>query len=256
MSPRRRVGDDGGPGRNRAARSNTATSRMKDLACGRYGSGRLRCATGCGGGGEVTGRQRPPLGVGAGDRQPELASRPPGGRDTTATRPPPGPPGTTRTSPGRMRPRAPPPPRPGRRAAAGPPRGPRSPPAGTRLDVPQLAGGPRPPLGGRRQRPFELRLEAHHVGVGPVLGERQVEQVVRLVGRVPPDQVGRHVVGRPERGGQRVGPRGRQPGHLVERHVRRPQHDREARCRRSPAARPAPSAACTRPGGGTRGAHR
>ena len=46
---------------------------------------------------------------------------------------------------------------------------------------------------------LDLGLQAHHVAVGAVLGEREVEEVVGEVGRVPAHEVGGHVVRRPER---------------------------------------------------------
>ena len=52
---------------------------------------------------------------------------------------------------------------------------------------------------------LELTLHRHDVTVGVELRERQVEEVVRLELRVPAHQVGRHVVGRAERRGERVG---------------------------------------------------
>ena len=73
-------------------------------------------------------------------------------------------------------------------------------------------------------------------------------------GRIPLHEVRRHVVGRVERRRERVGAARREPRDLVERHERIPQHDRRSRRRRSPAARPARRAGCTRPASGTRGA--
>ncbi len=57
-------------------------------------------------------------------------------------------------------------------------------------------GGARP---ARPERLVEPGLESHHAAVGLVLRERQVQQLVCLVGRITANQVRRHVVGRPER---------------------------------------------------------
>ena len=88
------------------------------------------------------------------------------------------------------------------------------------LEVPPVARGPGPGPGQELGGALELGLEAHDVGVGPVLGEGEVEQVVGLVGPVPVHQVGGHVVGGPERGREGVAPGRRQPRHLVEGHER------------------------------------
>ena len=82
--------------------------------------------------------------------------------------------------------------------------------------------------GGTREllaRAFELPLERHDVAVGVVLRERQVQEVPRLLGRVPPHEVGGHVVRRAERRRERVRAARREPGHLFERDERVPEHD-------------------------------
>ncbi len=94
------------------------------------------------------------------------------------------------------------------------------------LGVTQLAGGALLEPRDHPSHALQLRLELHHGRVAAVLRERQVQQVVRGVGPVAPHEVGGHVVGRAERGGERVGARRREPGHLAERHIGRPQHDR------------------------------
>jgi hypothetical protein len=89
-----------------------------------------------------------------------------------------------------------------------------------------LAGGL-----GVAQQPSALvepGFDRHHRPVGLVLGERQVQQVVGLLGRVAVHQVGGHVVGGSERRGQSERPAGRERRHLIERDERRPQHDRVA----------------------------
>ena len=68
-------------------------------------------------------------------------------------------------------------------------------------------------------------LQADHRPVGLVLGEGQVQEVVGFVGGVPADQVGGHVEGGAERGGEHERSAGRQGGDLAEGHERRPQHD-------------------------------
>ena len=107
------------------------------------------------------------------------------------------------------------------------------------LDVAPLAGGTRPGRGQQLVGALQLGLEPHHVGVGAVLGEGEVEEVVGLVGPVAVHQVGGHVVGGSERGGEGVGPGGRQPCHLVEGDERRPQHDGVAQLVDPPPAGPA-----------------
>ena len=92
------------------------------------------------------------------------------------------------------------------------------------------------------------RSSDDHVPVGLVLGERQVEEMVGLVGRVAPHQVDGHVVGGPERRGERVGAARRQPGDLVEGHERAPAHRPRSRRRRCRAARPGRSSCVYSPG--------
>ena len=72
---------------------------------------------------------------------------------------------------------------------------------------------------------LHARLEADDVAVGLVLGEREVEQMVGLLVAVRADEVGRHVVRRPERRAQVERTAGGQRGHLLERHVWAPEHD-------------------------------
>ena len=74
--------------------------------------------------------------------------------------------------------------------------------------------------------------------VGLVLGERPVEQAVGLVAVVAADQVGGHVVGRPEGGAQLEAAAGDQVGDLLERDVRAPQHQRPAELVDAPAPGP------------------
>ncbi len=92
------------------------------------------------------------------------------------------------------------------------------------LDVAPVTGRRGPGLGEGCTRALELGLQPDHVAVGPVLGERQVEQVVGHVRPVPAHQIGRHVVSGPEAAGQGVAAGAGQPRHLVERHEGRPQH--------------------------------
>ena len=124
------------------------------------------------------------------------------------------------------------------------------------VEVAEGAAGQLPQLGQLRLAPLEPGLHAHHVAVGLVLREGQVEQVVGLVLGVRAHQVGRHVVGRAERRAQLVrAARGQRatPG-------RRGRTGSTGRwrspARRCPAGRPDRSAACSRPASGTRGGHR
>src|SRR5205823_3738453 len=73
--------------------------------------------------------------------------------------------------------------------------------------------------------PLELAFERDDVAVGAELREREVEQVVRLGGRIAPYQVGGHVVRRAEAGREGVGAAGGQGGDLVEGHERAPADD-------------------------------
>src|SRR5262249_13214646 len=74
----------------------------------------------------------------------------------------------------------------------------------------------------------ELLLDGDDIAVGVELRERPVQQVARLVGRVTLHEVRGHVVCRPERRSQRVGPAGREGGDLLERYERVPQDDHVA----------------------------
>jgi hypothetical protein len=65
---------------------------------------------------------------------------------------------------------------------------------------------------------LDPRLEADDGAVGLELRERQVEEVVGLFGPVAADEVGRHVVRRPEGRAERVGAARRERGHLLEGH--------------------------------------
>ena len=242
--------------RSRAAIRADATWRWKPVLFGAYGAGQVHLGRRPGAApGSHAGRATAP-----GGRAVMARSRrsPPRRRvvDSTATRPPDLPPGHDED----VARAAPAPGRPvtsavidGRWRAAsslGPQQAP------VLLDVAPVARGRRPGLGQGRPGAFELGLEADHVAVGPVLGERQVEQVVGHVGRVAPDQVGRHVVGRPEAAGEGVGA-GRRPARPPGRRARTATTaPRRSRRRRCPAGRPARSAGCTRPGSGTRGAPR
>ncbi len=96
------------------------------------------------------------------------------------------------------------------------------------VDVAVGAGGRRSQLGQRRLAPLEPGLQLHDLPVGLVLRERQVQQVVGPIGGVGAHQVGRHVVGGPERRPQVEGPARRQRRHLVERDERAPEHHRVA----------------------------
>ena len=106
------------------------------------------------------------------------------------------------------------------------------------LGVPAITAGGSPGVGQRRLGPLQLGLETDHVGVGPVLGEGQIEQVAGVIGPVAAHQVDGHVVGGPERRGQGVGPVGRQAGHLLEGHEGGPQDDGVAQVVDPPSAGP------------------
>ena len=90
------------------------------------------------------------------------------------------------------------------------------------LHVAPLALHRLPVAGQQLPAPFEVPLEADDLLVGAVLGKRQVEEMVGDVGRVPPHEVGGHVVGRSERRLEGVGPGRGQRRHLVEGDVRVP----------------------------------
>ena len=73
---------------------------------------------------------------------------------------------------------------------------------------------------------IEPGLDAHHVAVRLILGERKVEQVVSALAGVRTHQVRGHVVGRTERRVEVERATAGQRGDLIERHERAPQHHR------------------------------
>ena len=90
------------------------------------------------------------------------------------------------------------------------------------------APGPRPRCApGRAVRAAvrAARSSDDDVAVGVVLREREVQEVTGLLGRIPPHEVGGHVVRRPERRRERVRAPRREAGDLFERDERVPEHD-------------------------------
>jgi len=75
---------------------------------------------------------------------------------------------------------------------------------------------------------LQARLDLHHVAIGLVLRERQVEEVVRPLAGVRAHQVGRHVVGGPEHRVEVERAAAGERRDLVERHEGAPQHHRVA----------------------------
>ena len=96
------------------------------------------------------------------------------------------------------------------------------------VDVAVRAGRLVEQLGEPLALTLQPALEPHDVAVGLELGERQRQELAGRDGVVGAHQVGRHVVGRPERRAQVERAAERQLGHLVERDERAPQHDGRA----------------------------
>ncbi len=92
------------------------------------------------------------------------------------------------------------------------------------LRIPELTVNAEFRLGASAGNPLELHLEPDHLTIAEVLGEGQVEQMVRLVGRIASYEVHRHVVGWPKGRGEGERPSHHQRGNLLEGDVGRPEH--------------------------------